>query len=630
MKRFSSFFLAILLACTAWIWHGCEADVDVNNIDTTVGVDATVALPIGSVSATIGDFVGNGTWGIFVDSLQNRGVLTFRDTFSVSRKFHTLDLSQYLSKASMKMNVYESLDKNHMLIDGKIAGTGITVPLEFPLTLHLDGINNDESYQRLDSALIRHASFVSNIKQFGGLPLEWDWIEKVTITLGEAFHKEGGNVVTVYTKGDDGGFGQDMLINVDEFSMNLMKNPNLDPNKAEDIDKYVQNNVNTTCEFKVTLYINIPVSAGLITIPSSSAFQYDLHVRFIDYYAVWGMFKPSGDMTDEAEISLTNEWDAWKLFKAAKLPFADPKVDMNVTTQIAGALVINGDYLYVKDSNGKQVNATFDGKNYLRKRFTEGEYLTLKSEIGDSATMHVLFDKDPARGRIDQLFTVQPDYLGYKFAIDFDRYESPQIRITKNTDIRIDAACELPFMFNEGVRLGYSDTIANIDLSMIALDSLMGYLPEVVDTVEEAKLTVALQIENTIPLQVKGAFVCLDENNNVILDPETNEPFMIAGIDTLHIPTPDYTFNPSTASWDIQAGKMIRTLEVDKDELNILASIKSIVFDASLDDESLDYVYDKGYFNVKLTEYEGLTIKLGVGVDVEAILGLDSLLENQQ
>ena len=122
MKRFSSFFLAILLACTAWIWHGCEADVDVNNIDTTVGVDATVALPIGSVSATIGDFVGNGTWGIFVDSLQNRGVLTFRDTFSISRKFHTLDLSQYLSKASMKMNVYESLDKNHMLIDGKIAG----------------------------------------------------------------------------------------------------------------------------------------------------------------------------------------------------------------------------------------------------------------------------------------------------------------------------------------------------------------------------------------------------------------------------------------------------------------------------------------------------------------------------
>ena len=74
---------------------------------------------------------------------------------------------------------------------------------------------------------------------------------------------------------------------------------------------------------------------------------------------------------------------------------------------------------------------------------------------------------------------------------------------------------------------------------------------------------------------------------------------------------------------------MIKTLEVDKDDLNTLAKIKNIVFDASLDDESLDYVYDKGYFNVKLTEYEGLTIKLGVGADVEAILGLESLFNQQ-
>lgn len=626
--KHSSSFLAVLLACTALIWHGCEADVDLNNIDTTVGVDATVALPLGSVSATIGDFVGDGTWGIFIDSLNNKGVLTFRDTFSMSRKFHTLDLSQYLSKASIPMKVYDKLDASHLLVDGKIAGTGITIPLEFPLTLNLNGINNDESYQRLDSALIKHASFVSNIKLSGGLPLEWEWIEKVTITLGEAFHRKSGNVVTVYTKGDEGGFNQDMLIDVDEFSMNLMKNPNLDPEK--DADKYVQNNVNTSCDFKVTLYINIPTSAGLITIPTTSAFQYDLNVRFIDYHAVWGMFKPSKDMSDEAEISLTKEWDAWKLFKAAKLPFADPKVDMKITTQIAGALVVNGDYLYVKDSNGQQVNAMFDGKTYLRKHFIEGEYLSLNSEIGDSATIHILFDKDPARGHIDQLFTLQPDYLGYKFSIEFDRYESPQIRITDNTDIRIDAACELPFMFNEGVKLGYSDTITNIDLSMVTLDSLMESLPEVIDTIEEAKLTVALQIENTIPLQIKGSFICLDENNNVILDPETNEPFLIAGTDTLLIPTPDYTFNPSTATWDIKGGKMILTLKVDKDKLNTLVKVKNIVFDASLDDESLAYVYDKGYFNVKLTEYEGLTIKIGVGASVEAILGLDSLLQNQK
>ena len=125
----------------------------------------------------------------------------------------------------IKLHEYESLDKNHMLIDGKIAGTGITVPLEFPLTLHLDGINNDESYQRLDSALIEHASFVSNITQKGGLPLEWEWIDRVTIELSDKFfYRPAGNVVTIYEKGWEGGYGQDMQIDVDEFSLNLMKN----------------------------------------------------------------------------------------------------------------------------------------------------------------------------------------------------------------------------------------------------------------------------------------------------------------------------------------------------------------------------------------------------------------------
>ena len=62
------------------LWQGCEADVDLNNIDTSVGVQANVATPIGSVKATIGDFVGDGTWGIFIDSVKNHGVLTFKDT----------------------------------------------------------------------------------------------------------------------------------------------------------------------------------------------------------------------------------------------------------------------------------------------------------------------------------------------------------------------------------------------------------------------------------------------------------------------------------------------------------------------------------------------------------------------
>lgn len=617
MRRTLFILPVVLFLGFAVIWHGCEADVNLNDIDTSVKVDANVALPIGSLRATIGDFVGDGTWGIFVDSMHNKGVLTFRDTFQVSRNFHRVDLSQYISKTTLNMNVYDKLNGLSFIHDGKVTGTGMSIPLEFPLTLKLAGINNDETYQRLDSALIKNASFTSCIRAEGGLPLEWDWIDSVTLTLGDVFHRRDGKVLTIYRRGDGYGYNQTIPINVDEFSMNLMKNSH------PSIPEQYNQNVVDSCSFVVRMYICIP-NGVTVTIPSTSSFAYGLDVQFIDYHAIWGMFKPSSDMQDANEISLAEDWEALKLLGAARLPFSDPKIDMKVTTQIAGALIMKGDYLYVKSSDGQKINATFDGNESLYRYFNPNEYLSLESAIGDSATMHILFDKDPERGRLDRLFSIQPDYLGYKFSVDFNRQETPQIRITNNTSIRIDAECELPFMFNEGIRLGISDTIQDVDLSMVTLDSLLAAIPNVVDTIEEATLTLALQIENSIPLQLKGNFVCLDAEGEIIIDPKTGAPLQLVGQDTLTIPAPHHQYNEHTATWNVTPAEMVKMLEIGKDDLNTIAQINQIVFSAVLDDESLAYAYEQGHFNVKLTKYESLCIKLGVGADIEAVLNLKS------
>lgn len=616
--RFIHFVIttAIVLGL-AFVWHGCEADIDLNNVDTSVEVDANVALPLGSVSATIGDFFGNGNGSIYIDSLENRGVLTFRDTFHIARNFHQIDLKQHISKTSLQMNVYEKLDGLSLLQDGKITGLGVTIPLEFPLTLKLNGINNDQDYQRLDSALIKNANFTSRISQLGNLPLEWEWIDQVTLTLGDAFHRKDGRTLTIYERGNGYGYNQDIPITVDEFSLNLMKNSS--PSAPEQYS----NNVIDSCDLKVTMYVTIPMGE-VVAIPSNAGFQYNLDVQFIDYHAIWGMFKPSDDMFDDNEITLAEEWSSWKLFQSAKLPFADPSIDMNVTTQIAGALVMTGEYLYVSDKDGNKVNATFDGSESLYKYFNKNEYLGLDSEIGDSATMHILFDKDPARGRIDRLFTVQPDKLGYKFSIDFNRQETPQIRITKNTSINIAAACDMPFIFNEGVEIAFSDTIANIDLSMVELDSLFASA-KLLDTIEEATLKLALQIENSIPLQFKGSFVCLDEYDNVIIDSATNAPWLITNQDTIVIPAPEHVFNPITATWNVTPAQMTEAIEFTKDELSYLEKTKKIIFYAAFDDESLSHAYKTGQFNVKLTEHQTLCVKIGIGADIEAILNLGTL-----
>lgn len=611
------FTILSLAGIFTMLWQGCEANVDLNNIDTSVKVQANVATPIGSMKATIGDFVGDGTWGIFIDTVKNHGVLTFKDTFSIARDFHNLDLSKYISNTTLKMNVYDKLEGQPYFVNGQIMGNDQPIVLTFPMTLKLTGINNNQSHQRIDSALINNASFISNITSIGGLPLKWEWIEKVELNLGDNFSRPAGNTVTVYQKGNGYGYNQDIRVAVDAFSLNLMKNK-----EPQSWQQYT-NNVVDTCQFEVRMHIVVPSSAGVIKIPSTAAFQYKLGVQFIDYEAVWGMFEPSSDMATEAEDNIADAWKPWNDISKLRLPFAEPSVDMLVTTQIAGAMIMEGDYLYTKNAQGETAYATFDKyetKYSLYKYFTKNEYLSLDSPIGAEATMHVLFDKDPERGHIDKLFAIRPDKIGYKFSVKFNEQETPQIRISNNTSIKLDAICNLPMIFNEGVELAYSDTITDIDLSTLEFDSILSGI-EIIDTLEDASAKLVIKIENSIPLQFKGVLTCLDENNNVIINPKTNEPFLITENDTIVIGAPKYEFINHV--WQEETLECAEIVNVDREDLETIKRIKSIAYYVSLDDESLAYAYEQGLFNVKLTEDNHLRIKLAVGANVEGVLNLE-------
>ena len=613
MKHFNTILLFAGAFCCAMMLHSCTADVDLNNIDTATSVKANLALPIGSISANIGDFIDNGNSSIYVDSLNHCGVLTFKDTFSVVQNFHTLDLSQHISSTSLKKNLYDQMSSSPFFTDGKVTGDDSqSYLLQFPLSIKLKGINHDQNHQRLDSALIKNASFVSRISCSEGMPLEWDWIDKVTLDLGSVFHRPEGNNIVVYERGEGYGYNQPFEINVTDFSLNLM----IDQHPATP-ELYIDNVIDT-CNVMITMQVTIPTSAGQVIIPSDSEFQYDLDIQFVDYYAVWGMFSPSEEMSVKNEVEIASLWEGWNSFKKVKLPFSDPKIDVDITTQIAGALKLYCDYLYVEDDDNERVYATYDGSNslktYFKNCFDNSNYLPLSSEIGQSATIGISFDKDPLRGHIDQLFTIHPEKIGYKFAIDFNREKTPQIRITNNTDIKIDATCTLPLMFNQGVALNYSDTIQDLSLSMLSLDSLMSNV-EILDSLEDATLRLALKIENTIPLQFKGKFDFIDEAGNVLLT-----------ADSVLIPSPEQTYTPTDAKWEVTPSAYTELITIHKEDLEKLSNVRSVVFNISMDDESLQEAYKVGNFNVKLTENEMLRITIGVGADVKAILNMNSLI----
>lgn len=611
MKRFFKFLNVISIASLTMLWHGCTADVDLNNIDTSVDVKANIAAPIGSVKANIGDFVGDGTWGIFIDTLKNKGVLTFRDTFTIERDFHQIDLSNHISNAVLEMKVYEQLEASKYLDNGQITGNDEVIVLRFPFTMKLDGINDDENHQRIDSALITNASFLSKITPSANLPLKWEWIEKVDLELGKNFRRPKGNVVTIYEKGDGYGYNQDIPVSVKSFTLNLMKDKN--PTKPE----AYWNNVVDTCDFVMSMHIAIPRTAGVVNIPTSAAFHYNLDVQFIDYKAIWGMFEPSSDMRGEAEENIAEAWSSWKDLQELCLPLAEPSVDMQVTTQIAGAMIMQGDYLYTKNEQGDIAYAEFDGKQSLYKYFNKNEFLSLNSSIGDSTTMHVLFDKDPARGHIDKLFAIRPDKIGYKFNIDFNRQETPQIRILDNSSIRLDAICDLPMIFNQGISLGYTDSIVDIDLSMLTIDSIVNETG-IIDTLEKASATLMIKFENTIPLQFNAVLTCLDKEGTVVLD---SLPLLLTNNDTIVIASP--TMEEVNHNWIATPQEVVEIIEIEREDLESLRKINKIIFHVWMDDKSLQEAYDKGMSNIKLQEDNYLRVKIAAGANVEGVLNLE-------
>ena len=197
----------------------CHSDIDLNNIDTRSEVEMGLALPVGTVHASIADFFGKGVGNFYVDSLANKGVITWKDTFKIARNFHQVDLSQYISEKDLTLNVYEKIPAAIMIGTNKqVTGTGMPVTLDFDMPLKLKGINHKDSLdkERLDSALIDIASFTSVIKQHN-LPLQWEWIDSVTLDLGTQIRRPSGNTMLVYDKNRDNyGYDQTIPTEVDE------------------------------------------------------------------------------------------------------------------------------------------------------------------------------------------------------------------------------------------------------------------------------------------------------------------------------------------------------------------------------------------------------------------------------
>ena len=117
--------------------------------------------------------------------------------------------------------------------------------------------------------------------------------------------------------------------------------------------------------------------------------------------------------------------------------------------------------------------------------------------------------------------------------------------------------------------------------------------------------------------------LCIDEAGKVIPSPEDpTKPLNLFESDTIKIDPPTYAF--SNANWNIvKEGENIITAKLTKEKLDLLPSIKQIIYTAIIDDESLEEAFRQGQFNIRITDDAGLKVKIGLTAQLGAVLNFN-------
>ena len=591
------------VACLVFLMSGCKENVDFNNINTEIQADLGLAIPVGDMTVTAADFLGgNQVKVIYMDA---DGIFHYIDTLDVpTRVFHPIDLTQYIGATHKDFKVYEQL-KNNGIIDAtgvvKADQKGHPIQLYFPLTLHLSNLNQNPDYERLDSISVDSARFTSviNVKD---LALEWNWINSVDVVLGAQFKRAQGNTVRVYTKGEQGDYNQDIPIRITDFMACFMNDPQGAPGYKNVID---------SCDFTFIFNFTIPETSGDITITNASAFSYDYKMEMLDFSAIWGYFAASNQVRDRDVICIQDEWEDWKNIKSMNLRLAEPSVKIGLWHHVAAPLILDLDTLLASNAT-QRVSATWDGKT--NAHFILDNVLDpIHSQLTDSVFNDQLFNHEPSKGHLDQLFDIRPDTFMYSFTLKVDenrKAQYPQHRITRDTHIWGYVAIDVPMKFNDNVEASYFGKVKDVDFSNLDMDSLIKDIDEI-EYGSAKVMKVFLTMTNNLPFEIDAKVKFLDKDSNdlnVIV-------FKDSSLNHLHLPAPKLVRNSGEKYAHIETpSQSTFILDVDSAKWRTFTTCKHLDIEGIMGHNTEPCVLEGD---------NSLTVQVGVAASVEAIVNFN-------
>lgn len=630
-SKIAYFFCVLWLSCSL---AGCKADIDLSEVDWSTSVNASLSLPVGSIYAQMGDFLGVSQFPqITIDTL---GRYVYMDTIFSSNLYHPIKIEDLMTNTSAEWNITNEVGKilNQLIeTDPRIMqvlqlvypefkdfnsipmpitlpiedyikyfnGAPLTFNLDFPIDINLKALNVDFNNRRVDSIRVNMAHFTVAFRQenFG---LEWNDIKNIEILLPDNFQNMD-SVLTLPIKSK--GYEQDIPIDLQDFRLILMKDPTQE-SSGDNIEEII----------RITIRLTIELDHDF-TIDKEQYLGYDFNVDLVDYRAMFGYFAADQLMHDEQKDMLINDlWSGWELFESWVLPISEPSVKFEVDHNLGLPLMVNLHHLYVKSQNGETRYATFDAnKTQTSDTLHFASQIAMNDSLDKRAYHSIVLDESDERGNIDALFSITPHSISYAFTVDPDTSAHiHQYRITDNTAVNLKAMIQIPFAFNDSVNISYQGVIEDVKLTGMQLDSLLNEV-QLIDTIEHSKLQLVAVIENTIPFKITGDFTLYNANNEIVYLSSMRDSTNTHSSINITINYPD-SIDATKGTALVPSVTSQPLLTINHEDFDLLETVKYITFEAQLGENQ---------HPVCLTPNASVNIKLGITAEVNAILDLKEL-----
>ena len=585
-------FLYMFALCTLLI--SCNSNINLNNIDTSASLSTSLALPFGSMNIKLGDFIGDSTiQGLYVDQ---EGKYHYSHNIPFSHSVTFDDIIDKVDPLHCKFDVKECIQASlpaYASLDEFTLPSNSKFTLTLPVALSLKALKEDFNYYRLDSLAMNYANFLISIS-LENVDIQWKDITNMSILIKEGFSHKDGKKIRIPI--EEFHFDQDIPCQINDFHVVFMKDPQDAPSMSNMLDT-----------IHMDILFDMHTSQPL-TVKSNQYIYYDITLDTFEYDAIFGYIKEPKLLSDSViDKPLQNLWSDWNLLDGMVLPIRKPSITFTIEHGLSIPLAIDFNELSVSTIDGTRKYATFDGAESTRLAFPSK--IPLNSPYTTTTTDTILLDYTDAHGNIDELFTIHPDLVSYNYNIGIDSTSTQkQYRITHNTNFYMNLGIDLPIEFNPNVQISYSDTIRDIDLTTLQLDSLLSEI-EFVEDLETAELQLLLNISNWIPFNVSGSFTFYNASNQTVtlsdMDKESIE---------LTITCPTIV---NTETGIVEAPKETNIfLRITKEDFESLASVKYIVFTAKLGDNP---------YPVALTPNSAIKIRAGVTTKLKAIINMEKL-----